>query len=275
MKYTIEQLSKPRIVTIEKVTVESPTVKSFTFTDHLCEIAFPGQFIMVWIPDIDEIPMSITHEIGSQKSKIWVKLTGMATEKMHELNIGDVIGIRGPYGNNFSTSPNEQILVIAGGTGIVPLLDILMNLDHDRLYLFYGAKNKSAFLLLDEIEKRIKNLYLVTEEGDLGEKGFLSHIVEAHLTTDLSEKKFNTIFCCGPEIMLQNIFQISEKLHIPIQASLESIMKCGVGICGSCERDGYRICVDGPVFHSQDLRCLKSLGISKRDHSGKKIEVIK
>ena len=109
----------PKIVTIEKIVDETPTVRTLFFSDETLSKVLPGQFAMVWIPGVDEIPMSvmISHENG--KAAFTVRTHGPATTELFSKNVGDQIGIRGPYGNSF-TIKQGKLLLVGGGTGLVP-----------------------------------------------------------------------------------------------------------------------------------------------------------
>ncbi len=93
--------NQPRIVQVEEILRETPTIKSFIFRDDVCSKASPGQFVMVWIPGLDEIPMGLSTMDSSSLSAITVKRVGEASGALHNLKEGDVIGVRGPYGNGF------------------------------------------------------------------------------------------------------------------------------------------------------------------------------
>ncbi len=263
-------LHKPRIVRIEKIRYESNTVKSIVFKDRSCAYAKPGQFSMIWIPGYDEIPMSLSLDPKSKLPMIVVKNIGEATNALHELSIGDSIGIRGPYGTSFKIGSAKQILLVAGGTGIIPLFQIAME-SNRREYecdIILGAKNIEEILFYDDLKSADCSLYPVTEDGSLGEQGLVVDIIKKSLNG-----KHDVIMCCGPEPMIKSIIDIVRKTDLGLQASLERIMKCGIGICGSCEISGFRVCKDGPVFDLKELNEMYgALGNLKRNHSGKLID---
>jgi dihydroorotate dehydrogenase electron transfer subunit len=109
-----------RTTEIVQIRTESPTVKTFILTDKLCSKAKPGQFLMLWIPGIDEIPISIMDTAAGLVS-ISVKQVGDATKHLHGMKQGDTVGIRGPFGNSFTES-RGRVLLVSGGTGTAPLL---------------------------------------------------------------------------------------------------------------------------------------------------------
>jgi dihydroorotate dehydrogenase electron transfer subunit len=264
-------LHKPRIVKIMNMRTESNSVKSIVLKDGLFRFAKPGQFSMIWIPGFDEIPMSLSLDPKSKLPMIVVKNVGEATKALHKLSVGESIGVRGPYGSFFNVGNAKRILLVAGGTGIIPLLRIALEANQ-RTYkcdIVLGAKNMDEILFYNELKSLTCNLYPVTEDGSLGEKGFVIDIVKKRL-----KGKYDLLMCCGPELMIKSTIDIVRNNDINLQASLERIMKCGIGICGSCELSGFRVCTDGPVFNLKELNEMYNiLGNQKRNHSGKIVEL--
>ena len=109
-----------RTTEIVQVRTESPTVKTFIIYDRLCSKAKPGQFLMLWIPGIDEIPLSIM-DVRNGLVSVSVKQVGDATRHLHSMAAGETVGIRGPFGNSFTES-RGRVLLVSGGTGTAPLL---------------------------------------------------------------------------------------------------------------------------------------------------------
>ncbi|MGC8940268.1 MAG: dihydroorotate dehydrogenase electron transfer subunit [Candidatus Bathyarchaeia archaeon] len=261
--------NRHRVTQILKVEEISPTVKKFTFKDRLCAKAMPGQFLMLWIPGVDEIPFSILDAEG-KKVSIAVKKVGEATEALHAMKAGEKIGVRGPFGNSF-TIKHCKILMIGGGTGIAPLLFLAKRLagKAEKLVLITGAKTRGELLFLNELKKVFgENLIATTEDGSFGIKGLATEPLEAVL----AKEKFDFIYTCGPEQMMRKVLDLAEKNEIALEASLERIMRCAIGICGSCVLGNYRVCRDGPVFSFNQLRSVKSeFGFLKRDFCGRKV----
>jgi len=261
-----------RTTRILNVKTESPTVKTFTFIDETCKRAVPGQFIMLWIPEIDEIPLSISNVTGEGYVSVTVARVGEATTKLHAKGKGDLVGVRGPFGRGF-TLKTGNILVVGGGTGVAPLRFLTRKLleKNAKITFLIGAKTKTELLLMEETEKLLTKhhgkLLAVTEDGSFGEKGMVTDLLEKVF----SSEKFAMAYACGPEPMLVEVFRETEKHGVPFEASLERLMRCAIGICGTCVLGKYRVCRDGPVFNSEKLREVKSeFGIFKRDFYGKK-----
>lgn len=252
--------------------VESSIVKTFVFHDKLCGIAKPGQFVMTWVPGVDEVPMSLSTIHPSGLSSITVAEVGEATKALHKRKAGDALGIRGPYGNGF-TLTSGNLMIVGGGTGLNPLLPLAAKLVelHAKITFLLGAKTKGELLFLGRIETNLsKNnlkVFATTEDGSYGLKGLVTDLAEQIL----EKETFNMIYACGPEQMMHKVFLLAERHHTPLQVSLERIMHCTIGLCGSCMIGKFRACRDGPVFSTEQLREVKSeFGHFKRGFDGRK-----
>lgn len=246
----------PTVVTLKDIVQETPSIKTFVF-DHEIE-AYPGQFVMVWVPGVDEIPMAL-----SSPSSITVQKVGDATAALFGMNVGDQIGIRGPYGNGFTNTKN--ILAIAGGVGASPLLPLVSTGRVDTFLL--GARTASELLFADQI-REATTLMVATDDGTAGHHGF---VIDLLSRVDLAD--FSSICVCGPEIMMVAVLGILDQKGHAEQGefSLHRYMKCGVGLCGSCCIDphGLRVCRDGPVF-TGDILLTSEFGHYARDASGRR-----
>ena len=120
---SFESVNRMRIIEIVGSQKENPTVKTFTFVDKLCGKAEPGQFVMVWIPGVDEIPMSLSAISVEGRSSITVNGVGEASRALNQKEKGDQIGIRGPFGNGFVPA-GGNVMVVGGGTGLSPLMPL-------------------------------------------------------------------------------------------------------------------------------------------------------
>jgi len=265
--------NKLRTTRILNVQTESQKVKKFTFRDKECSRAKPGQFLMLWIPGIDEIPMSIMSTGQDSTVAVAVKKVGEATKALHKMKAGEFVGVRGPFGNSF-TIKKGKVLMVGGGTGISPLFFLAQKLTSKaaKLVFLIGAKKKQELLFIDEIENLCGhgNVVATTEDGSYG----LKCLATEPLKTFLAKEKFDMIYTCGPEQMMRKVFDLAEKHRIALEASLERLMRCAIGLCGSCVIGRYRVCREGPVFTTEQLREVKGeFGISKRNFDGKKIPV--
>jgi dihydroorotate dehydrogenase electron transfer subunit len=243
-----------RITCIEE---HSPSIRTFHFDNP---IPFkPGQFVMAWIPGVDEIPMAL-----SSGSSITVQQVGDATAALFRHIPGDRIGFRGPFGNGFSV--HGKTLVIAGGIGAAPMQPLVRQKSVDTVLL--GARTAGDLLFTREFSGA-GTFRIATDDGSAGHPGY---VVELMDTIDIHT--YDTICVCGPERMMYSVLRRLAKDGVADrgQFSLHRYMKCGVGVCGSCCIDpgGLRVCRDGPVF-SGDILLESEFGQYTRDASGKRI----
>lgn len=251
------------VLRIEKIEEECKNVKTFYINKKFKFI--PGQFIMVWIPNVDEKPFALSYENG-----FTVQAYGRFTEKLFKLRVGSLIRIRGPFGRGFNLkSDAKKILIISGGIGIASLLPLIMKayklgLDIDVLS---GFKSKDYIIFRDKIEKVACKYLIATDDGSFGVKGYVTNYVKQFIDNE----NYDQIFVCGPEIMMKKIFDIIN-FKVETQYSLTRYIKCGIGVCGSCVLDGkgYLVCKDGPVFYDHEL-VNTSFGIYYRDETGRRI----
>jgi dihydroorotate dehydrogenase electron transfer subunit len=264
--HTKTNVKSQRIVKITDIIEENPKVKTLLFRDS--NKAISGQFVMVWIPNVDEIPMSISQ--NGEFQGMTIKQIGPATNALNSLRAGDKIGIRGPYGT-FFRSRGKKILVVAGGIGIAPILPFIeSNKDENiKVHVALGAVTSSELVFDKRLQGKCTGLYIATDDGTEGYNGFVTDLAKEIIL----KEGIDEIFTCGPEIMIKKMVEFAQENNILIQASLERYMKCGVGLCDSCAIDGMHVCRDGPVFSEEFLFSLEDLGNFKRDRSGKRISL--
>jgi dihydroorotate dehydrogenase electron transfer subunit len=267
--------NKLRTTHILNIETESSAVKIFTFKDKQCARAKPGQFLMLWIPSIDEIPLSILDAKENGIVSVAVKKVGEATTAFHNKMVGELVGVKGPFGNCF-TPRGGRILMVSGGTGTAPILFLAERLASKiaKLVFVTGAKTREELLFMDKLKRMLDGektqLVATTEDGSYGIKGLATKPLEELL----ERERFDMIYTCGPEQMMRKVFGLAEKYGVALEASLERLMRCAIGLCGSCVIGRYRVCKDGPVFTAEQLRDVKSeFGISKRDFNGRKISL--
>jgi dihydroorotate dehydrogenase electron transfer subunit len=267
-------INKRRIVRIEETILETPTIKTLVFEDRLSYSAKPGQFLMIWIPRIEEIPMSVMINSNEGYAAITIRKSGIGSTALFERKKDDLIGLRGPYGNRFTLRKKyRKILIIGGGTGLVPLLRLASFVSKSNVMstIIMGAKTKKE-VFFEKIIGRIiqgtnSSLLVCTDDGSYGIKGTTVSTMDKLVRNYF----FDCVYTCGPELMMKGVVDLSNRNSIPVQASLERYMKCGIGICGSCCLDSSLVCQDGTVFDGGQLSKMVDFGISYRDKDGQKI----
>ncbi|MDE1890514.1 MAG: dihydroorotate dehydrogenase electron transfer subunit [Planctomycetota bacterium] len=240
-------IEQPRMVKICDIWDESPSVKTFFFK---FDLHFdPGQFVMVWIPLLDEKPFTISY-IRNNLMGVSVLKRGMFTNTLHNKKIGDMIGIRGPYGKSFSLQTNSDSCVVGGGIGMASLATVVDRLNDATI--IQGARTASEILY----QKRFKDMNLCTDDGTTGFKGTTVDLFRKLLT----RRRFQKVYACGPEKMLYKVVELCRNHGIECEVSLDRYIKCGFGVCGQCDCSGQRVCVDGPVFNIKELSKMKDFG---------------
>ena len=251
----------PEIIDINDIVHEAKNQKSFFFKHSVN--SKPGQFLMVWLPGIDEKPMAVSY--WSKKEFAFTsQAIGKFTNALGRLRKGDKLGIRGPYGNSFSVKHNA--CVVGGGVGMASvstLIDALKN-----PIIINGARSKEHLIYLKRYKN--KNMIVATDDGSFGRKGFTTDVLDEILSKN---KKIKIVYTCGPEIMMKKVLEICNKHKVECEASLERMMKCGFGICGACMVNDKIVCVDGPIFNSKQLSEMPEFGNFARLKSGKKVKI--
>ena len=249
----------PKILEINEVVQEAKDHKSFFFRHSLD--SKPGQFIMVWIYGVDEKPMAISY-YKKNEFAFTTHAIGNFTRALFNLKRGGKVGIRGPYGNGFSVKDNACI--VGGGIGMAPLSPLIDKLKNP--IIINGAISKDRLLYLKRFKN--KNMIITTDDGSYGKKAFTTDILEELLK---NKDKIKIVYTCGPEIMMKKVAGICIKHKIECEASLERFMGCGFGVCGKCMVNDRIICIDGPIFNSEQLNKLSEFGEFARLKSGRKV----
>lgn len=269
----------PITLPIKKIIRETPHVKTFVFAYDLK--SRPGQFINIWIPRVDEKPMSIAYDNG--KGEFWLTIfaVGGMTKKLHEMKVGDRVGIRGPFGKAFQYEPGDHLITVGGGYGAAPLYNLAMEASSKKCTIDFivGARSKEHLLYTDRV-KKIKNtkLHIATDDGSVGVKGYNTPILEKLIAemkkTAAGRKKLKKtiVFAVGPEVMMKRVSDICFKEKVACQVSVERYMKCGFGVCGNCCLDdtGITVCTEGPAMDHKKARKNVDFGVAHRDAVGRK-----
>ena len=252
---------------------ENRTINTVFFNDEESALAKPGQFVMVWEPGHDEFPMSLSNYDAKGLCSVTAKPWGPGSNELVRARRGDLIGIRGPYGRPFTVDRCSALLV-GGGTGLAPMLPLAKALikEGSRVAVVVGGRSKRDLLFEKQLKRvvRRKNLFVTTDDGTYGHKGFPTDIADSII----KERRVTRLYTCGPEVMMRKLYDIAVGAGIEFEASLERGMKCGIGICGSCTIGKYLLCRDGAVLNASELKeTLGEFGLLQRDSSGGYIKV--
>ena len=261
----------PMIGVITDIRTETPDVKTFRVVGRDGRKLFehmPGQCAMVSVPGVGEAMFSITSSpTNTEFQEFSIKRCGTLTDYLHEMNVGEEITVRGPYGNAFPVETalkGQNLLFIAGGIGLAPLRSVINYVldkrdNYGTIDILYGSRSKDDLVQLKEIQEVWAktpgvNVYLTIDreqEGWDGHVGFVpSYLKELEFATD------KTVLVCGPPVMikfsLQSLIEMGfEKTQV--YTTLELRMKCGVGKCGRCNIGSKYVCKDGPVFRCDEI----------------------
>ncbi|MFX1412146.1 MAG: hypothetical protein ACFFA6_17535, partial [Promethearchaeota archaeon] len=214
--------------------------------------AQPGQFVMAWLPGVDEKPYSVA---AAEPLALMVAAVGPFSRALHRLAVGDRVWVRGPLGRGFRIVPGRMLLV-GGGYGVAPLLFLAREAvaRGDVVEVCIGAQTAEDVLLAGDFERAGATVRVTTEDGSLGTRGLVTIAAEAAIT----EARPDTVYACGPVPMLEAVDRLCAAHSLPRQLSWEAHMRCGMGLCGSCELpipgyqgSGWLVCRDGPVSFSE------------------------
>ncbi|MFN7972525.1 MAG: FAD/NAD(P)-binding protein [Acidobacteriota bacterium] len=238
----------------------SETADTFTLTfDRPISFA-PGQFNMLYLFGVGEVAISISGDPHRPLSHT-VRAVGSVTRRMARLRRGDVLGVRGPFGNPWpmDAARGGDLLVIAGGLGLAPLRPAILHAlahrkDYARVAIVYGARTPADVLYARDLARWRKRSDLgvfVTVDRAGGDWTGHAGVITALIPTIAVDAARATALLCGPEVMMRFAARELEKRgmrHDRIHVSLERNMKCAVGFCGHCQLGPAFVCKDGPVF---------------------------
>lgn len=232
------------------ITVRCPEIAEESQAGQFAQITAEGFFLRrpISICDIDKENGTI---------RFVFEIRGKGTEKISELNKGDMIDIIAPLGKGFKVlEKGRKAVCIGGGIGTPPMVGIAKEYGENATVIS-GFRNAAAVILQEDFKSVGANAILCTDDGSAGNKGFVTSAFEKLLESE----KPDIVYACGPMVMLKGIVTIAEKYGIETQVSLEQRMACGVGACLGCVcrtvKDGKEIfshvCKDGPVFDSKEV----------------------
>ena len=238
----------PKSVQIKNIFDSAENVKTFVLDIEMN--SQPGQFVMLWIPEIDEKPFSIAR---NQNGELWLTIcsVGPFSEKLFEKKTGDKIGLRGPFGHGYTILEKKNVVLVGGGYGMAPLHNC--GLTHQKngctITAITGARSTKNVLFEKECNDSGFRTFVTTDDGSGGEEGYVTTVLERILENE----EIDMVQTCGPEKMMKVVAQMCGEKDIPCEVSVERYMKCGFGVCGQCVVDGAgeRMCMEGPVISGE------------------------
>ena len=262
----------PHVAVIDERTQESPNIFTLRlqYEDTGMQEAFefsPGQFNMVTLFGVGEIPISIVNDpLDSHFFDHTIRVVGRVSEGMSRLQPGDRVGIRGPFGRGWPMEriKGQDVLLITGGLGCAPLVSVIRYLlrrreDYGHIHILQGVKHSDDLIWREQYNEwakardvRIMLAADVASKNWSGQQGMVTELID-----QISLRSQRTVvLLCGPELMMLAAVATLRELGIPdnhIWFSMERNMQCGIGQCGHCQIGPQFVCQDGPVFCYSEL----------------------
>jgi NAD(P)H-flavin reductase len=251
------QIRRVKYETEDTFTVElqpQGDLEEFTF--------LPGQFNMIYVFGVGEIPISISGDPANPRVLVHTtRAVGSVTKAMDKMRKGDILGIRGPYGTPWpiDQANGKDVVFVAGGIGLAPLRPALYEVvaqreRYGKVVLLYGTRTPTDVLFRQELEHwRARfdlEIYVTVDRAMTGWRGNVG--VVTNLISRAPFDPRNTMaFVCGPEVMMRFTTMELHKRGVDnenIFVSMERNMKCAIGLCGHCQFGSVFVCKDGPVF---------------------------
>jgi len=266
-------LYRPHLAEIARIEEETPDTQTYFLAADLIDwrrAYHPGQFVELSVFGVGEAPFCLAQSpTRSDFIEVTIRRTGAVTNRLHTYRAGDVVGLRGPFGNSFpfERARGKHLLFVGGGIGLPPLRSLINYvLDHRADYrdltVLYGARTPADRVYKNELAEwhRSSALTLV-ETVDRGDDTWAGHVgvVTTLLKGMTIDADATMAFTCGPPVMLKFVMAEFLALGLPpsnIVTTLERYMKCGVGKCGHCCVGHHYICVDGPVYNFDQIKRL-------------------
>jgi len=230
----------------------------------------PGQFVMVSVPGLGEAPISIS--CGPRKDNLLelvIRKAGSLTTVLHNMTVGQRIGVRGPFGSGFDITKfyGKDLVFVCGGLGLAPLRSLITPVVKNvkkfgQVTILSGALDPSLELYRDELKawgKRVRVIRLVDKTDNMPWDGDQVGLVTAPIPTLKLDPQKTVAVLCGPPVMYKFVVIELDRHRIPheqIYIDLERRMRCGIGKCGHCQINGVYCCCDGPVFRLADVKDL-------------------
>jgi len=240
------QYKKTSIIRNDRV---SSNIFRMTVHEEQAANIVPGQFYLVKLVDKSPLlarPLSI-YRVDQQTVSFLYAVVGEGTDKLSRLQVDDQLYITGPLGNGFDIAKlSGKVAMVSGSVGVAPFIELKRRLQAKQITLYAGFSSEPYGL--DEFSD-IDQIIVATDDGSYGHHGFITDCFQPEL--------FDVVVTCGPEALMQKVIAACSAVSVPVFASMDKRMACGIGACLVCSCKtvaGYkRCCVDGPVFSGQEL----------------------
>ncbi len=263
-----ESIYKPLKAKVDKVITESPTIKTLVLIPENDFSFKTGEFIELTLNGYGEAPFTPSSSpLEKRKLEVTVMKAGYVTEKIHALESGEVVGIRGPFGRGYPVEKfyGKEIVIVGGGCGFAPIRSLLYNLMAEKekfkkVTVCYGSKTPEECIYKPFVELLRKTerfeVYRSVDKAD--EKWNEKVGVVTVLLDDIKVDIKNSVsVVCGPPVMMKFGTMKLLQMGYPesnIYLSMEKNMSCGLGKCGHCMMGKYYVCKDGPVFTYEEIK---------------------
>ena len=267
-----EILLNPHWAEITAITPEADGISTYwlNFKDPLEQQEFrfePGQFNMLYLPGFGEAAISISSDPDDhEKLGHTIRFVGNVTRAVSRLKVGDIVGLRGPFGTYWPMKVMEgkDVFIACGGIGLPPLRPAIYHIIRNRekygkVTLLYGARTSGDLMFPQEYDVWRKagiDVEVTVDRGDANWNGRVGVVPMWFYQFRIDPRK-TAVLTCGPEVMIRFVIFEAMARRIPAESvyvSLERNMKCGQGSCGHCQMGPYFICKDGPVFRFDELQ---------------------
>lgn len=257
-----------RVAAVAKETHDTFTLTMQPAGDEPLHSFQPGQFSMLYVPKVGELPISISGDPEQKGELVYtVRSVGKATSALVTKEPGNEIGVRGPYGSSWPTQAarGKDVIIVAGGIGLAPLRPAIYHIlrhrgDYGRLTVLYGARNPKDLLYRKQLSGwgYVPDTQVLTtvDYGGLSWRGHVGVVTTLFRSIRLQPQR-TVAMVCGPEVMMRFVVrELDSRGMAPadIYLSLERNMKCGCGFCGHCQMGPYFLCKEGPIFPSNQVR---------------------
>jgi ferredoxin/flavodoxin---NADP+ reductase len=255
-KQTTQLTSTHKI--IDKHELATKTMLLRIYAPEIAAKTKPGQFVIVMADEKSErIPLTIVDwDNRTGEISLIFQEIGYSTQKIGQLTVGDeLFTVTGPLGNPSEIKNYGSVAVVCGGVGTAAAYPIARGLKAagNKVTSIIGARNAQALILLDEMERVSDECYISTDDGSKGQKGFVTDV----LRTLIAREHFDAVFAIGPTVMMSAIAEVTRPFAIKTIVSLNSIMVCGIGLCGACRVSVDNVtkfsCIEGPEFDAHKV----------------------